>query len=70
MRRNYLRLKNDTHSKKNGQKSGSSNLWLVDYLFIERRDIPGSTAFVPAVAGLLMAGEIVKDLSRGEDSLS
>lgn len=30
----------------------------------ERRDIPGSTAFVPAVAGLLIAGEIVKDLSN------
>lgn len=29
----------------------------------ERRDIPGSTAFVPAVAGLLIAGEIVKELS-------
>ena len=29
----------------------------------ERRSIPGSTAFVPAVAGLLLAGEIVKDLS-------
>ena len=32
----------------------------------ERRDIPGSTAFVPAVAGLLIAGEVVKDLSRNE----
>ena len=30
----------------------------------ERRDIPGSTAFTPAVAGLIMAGEIVKDLSE------
>ncbi len=29
-----------------------------------RRDIPGSTAFVPAVAGLIIAGEVVKDLSR------
>ena len=29
----------------------------------ERRDIPGSTAFVPAVAGLMIAGEIIKDLS-------
>jgi tRNA A37 threonylcarbamoyladenosine dehydratase len=29
----------------------------------ERRDIPGSTAFVPSVAGLIIAGEIVKDLS-------
>ena len=30
----------------------------------ERRDIPGSTAFVPAVAGLMISGEIVKDLSK------
>ena len=29
----------------------------------DRRDIPGSTAFVPAVAGLIMAGEIIKDLT-------
>jgi TPP-dependent indolepyruvate ferredoxin oxidoreductase alpha subunit len=28
-----------------------------------RRDIPGSTAFVPSVAGLIMAGEVVKDLA-------
>lgn len=30
----------------------------------ERRDIPGSTAFVPAVAGLLIAGEVVKDITQ------
>ena len=29
----------------------------------ERRDIPGSTAFVPAVAGLLIAGEVVRDIA-------
>ena len=29
----------------------------------ERRDIPGSVAFVPSVAGLIIAGEIVKDLT-------
>lgn len=29
----------------------------------ERRDIPGSTAFVPSVAGLIMAGEVIKDLT-------
>lgn len=29
----------------------------------ERRDIPGSTAFVPSVAGLIISGEIVNDLS-------
>lgn len=28
----------------------------------ERRDIPGSTAFVPSVAGLIIAAEVVKDL--------
>ena len=30
----------------------------------QRRDIPGSTAFVPAVAGLMIAGEVVNDLCR------
>lgn len=29
----------------------------------ERRDIPGSLAFVPSVAGLIAAGEVVKDLT-------
>jgi len=29
----------------------------------ERRDIPGSVAFVPSVAGLIIAGEVIKDLS-------
>ncbi len=29
----------------------------------ERRDIPGSTAFVPSVAGLILAGEVIKDLA-------
>ena len=28
----------------------------------ERRDIPGSTAFVPSVVGLIIAGAVVKDL--------
>lgn len=32
----------------------------------ERRDIPGSVAFVPSVAGLIIAGEVVKDLCRQE----
>ena len=29
----------------------------------QRRQVPGSTAFVPSAAGLIIAGEIVKDLS-------
>ena len=32
----------------------------------ERRDIPGSVAFVPSVAGLIIAGEVVKDLCERE----
>ena len=36
----------------------------------ERRDIPGSVAFVPSVAGLIIAGEVVKDLinTNGKNS--
>lgn len=29
----------------------------------QRRQVPGSNAFVPAVAGLLLAGEVIKDLT-------
>ncbi|MCI6824832.1 MAG: tRNA threonylcarbamoyladenosine dehydratase [Ruminococcus bromii] len=30
----------------------------------QRRKVPGSTAFVPSVVGLIIAGEVVKDLIR------
>ena len=30
----------------------------------ERRDIPGSNAFVPSVVGLIIAGEIINDLAK------
>ena len=29
-----------------------------------RRDIPGSVAFVPSVAGMILAGEVIKDLTH------
>lgn len=29
----------------------------------ERRQIPGSTSFVPSVAGLIIAGEVIKDIT-------
>ena len=32
----------------------------------ERRDVPGSTSFVPSMAGLLLGGEVIKDLIREE----
>ena len=30
----------------------------------QRRQVPGSNAFVPAVAGLILAGEVIKDLVK------
>lgn len=34
----------------------------VDIVEENRRQVPGSNAFVPSVAGLIMAGEVIKDL--------
>jgi tRNA A37 threonylcarbamoyladenosine dehydratase len=31
-----------------------------------RRSLPGSTSFVPGVAGLIMAGEVIKDLCKAK----
>ena len=42
----------DPNEPQEPQREGSS-----------RRALPGSTAFVPGVAGLIMAGEVIKDLS-------
>ncbi len=33
----------------------------------QRRDIPGSTAFVPSVVGLIIAGEVINDLTDTTD---
>lgn len=30
----------------------------------QRRQVPGSTAFVPSVVGLIIAGEVIKDLTK------
>lgn len=35
---------------------------------VRRRQTPGSNAFVPAVAGLIIAGEVVRDLTGTRDS--
>ena len=32
----------------------------------DRRDIPGSLAFVPSVMGLIIAGEVIRDLAADE----
>lgn len=36
-----------------------------DPIQIKKRVVPGSTAFVPSVAGMIIAGEIVNDLTKG-----
>lgn len=32
-----------------------------------KREVPGSVAFVPSVGGLILAGEVVKDIAKGEE---
>ena len=36
----------------------------VEYKAAKRSSTPGSVAFVPSVAGLIIAGEVIKDLAR------
>ena len=36
----------------------------------QRRQIPGSNAFVPPVAGMILAGEVIKDLIGAQDVIS
>ena len=33
---------------------------------IGKRQIPGSTSYIPGIAGLLLAGEVIQDIARGE----
>ena len=35
----------------------------LEYKAAKRRSTPGSVAFVPSVAGLIIAGEVIKDLA-------
>ena len=34
---------------------------------MQQRQVPGSVAFVPSVAGLIIAGEVIKDLVQRTD---
>lgn len=36
----------------------------AEHTSTKRRDTPGSVAFVPSVAGLMIAGEVIKDLAQ------
>lgn len=45
-------------------REGDGSLPDADSMHKQKRSIPGSTAFVPAVAGLIIAGEVIKDLTN------
>ena len=40
--------------------------WEEEAAAIGKRQIPGSVSFVPGAAGLILAGEVIKDLALGE----
>ena len=37
--------------------------WEEEAALLGKRQIPGSVAFVPGAAGLILAGEVVKDIA-------
>ena len=39
--------------------------WEEEAAAIGKRQIPGSVSFVPGTAGLILAGEVIKDIARG-----
>ena len=47
-----LKVENDAEEMAQSREAGSS-----------RRSLPGSTPFVPGVAGLIMAGQVIRDLA-------
>lgn len=53
-----------TELRKRGIKK-LKTVWSPEEPVLKGTQIPGSVSFVPSVAGLIMAGEIIKDISRG-----
>ena len=58
-----IRPLEDTSDNCNVEESCQENL---EYKAAKRRSTPGSVAFVPSVAGLIIAGEVIKDLAKCE----
>ena len=40
--------------------------WEEEAAALGKRQIPGSVAFVPGAAGLILAGEVVRDIALGD----
>ena len=55
-----IRPLEDTSDNCNVEETCQENL---EYKAAKRRSTPGSVAFVPSVAGLIIAGEVIKDLT-------
>ena len=58
-----IRPLEDTSDNYNVEETCQENL---EYKAAKRRSTPGSVAFVPSVAGLIIAGEVIKDLAKCE----
>ena len=58
-----IRPLEDTSDNCNVEETCQENL---EYKAAKRRSTPGSVAFVPSVAGLIIAGEVIKDLTKCE----
>ena len=56
-----IRPLEDTSDNCNVEETCQENL---EYKAAKRRSTPGSVAFVPSVAGLIIAGEVIKDLAK------
>jgi tRNA A37 threonylcarbamoyladenosine dehydratase len=39
--------------------------WEEEAKMLGKRQIPGSVAFVPGAAGLILAGEVIRDIANG-----
>ena len=40
--------------------------WEEEAAAIGKRQIPGSVSFVPGAAGLILAGEVIRDIAQGQ----
>jgi len=51
-----------SEGEKSSYNNGGGQPQEAEKISVQKRDTPGSVSFVPSVAGLILAGEIVKDL--------
>ena len=42
--------------------------WEEEAAMLGKRQIPGSVSFVPGAAGLILAGEVIRDIAMGENA--